>query len=120
MTTTRIKPYVDNFVERLFKELIPEQTMQQNSEHDNAGFIAVVVSKYRNGEGFYYTRCSEAFLAGNFVIVAGHCVEENRGNDKIESVYVTSLPHLDFPREEKKASKVYRKRTVALVYFRVE
>jgi len=135
MVTTRIKPYVDNFVQRLVKENTPEQTIQQNSEHENAGFMAVVVSKYRKGDTevvskyrkrgftrdtqkFYYTRCSGAFLAGDFVIVAGHCVEENRGKDKIESVHVTSLPHSNYPGEEKEASSWHRRGTVAVVHFR--
>jgi len=113
----RIKPYVDGFVERLVKEWTPGLTIQQNSEYENAGFMAVVVSKHRKGEGFYYTRCSGAFLAGNFVIVAGHCVE---GNDEIDSVHVTSLPRGYVPREQKEASSWQRRGAVALVYFRVE
>ena len=120
LITTRIPYFVDNFIERTVNEWTPEQTIHQNSQHRNPGFVAVVVSKYQRNEEFYYTRCSGAFLAENFVIVAGHCVERNNlpGNGSLESVHVTSLPSWGNPRDQKEASSWYLRGSVALVYFR--
>ena len=117
---TRIPYFVDNFIERTVNEWTPAQTIHQNSQHKNPGFVAVVVSKYQRSEEFYYTRCSGAFLAENFVIVAGHCLERSNlpGNGRIESVHVTSFPSGGNPSEQKEASSWYLRGSVALVYFR--
>ena len=110
---TRIIYYMDNFIEETIKRQTNTQTVHQRSDHENPGFVAAVVSRWRENDEKKFVRCNGVFLTGRFIITSEDCLWE-----EIESVQATSFPFESDFQERKYASSWYYKDDVGLVYFR--
>ena len=111
---TGVLHYV-SFIENHVKSVSGDQTIHQTSEHDDPGFVALLLTgrTLDSGREHHLTRCNGAHVRsadrnGRFVVTGAHCADEANGN-------IQWVRHLNTGME---ATFWWTNDNVALFYFK--